>query len=96
MKTTFDRLSTVLLRTYKVDPATWTPNLRLEDLGIDSLGIGLMLFDIEDEFKIKFVSEPQPLLTVGDVVAYIDEVVMTQRLDAGLSVAEPVAPMPAL
>ncbi|MGH8209448.1 MAG: acyl carrier protein, partial [Steroidobacteraceae bacterium] len=72
MKTTLERLRTILLRTYKVDPETLTPELRLEELSIDSLAIGLLLFDVEDEFKIAFTSEPDSLVTVGDVVQYID------------------------
>jgi acyl carrier protein len=76
---TFDRLAKILLKTYKVDPATLTPELALEELGVDSLGVGLMLFDVEDEFKIKFTRDPGPLRTLGDVVLYIDGVILGQR-----------------
>jgi acyl carrier protein len=72
MTTTFDRLKSILLKTYPVDPETLTDDRPLEELGLDSLGIGLLLFDVEDEFKIKFTSEPGRLKTVRDVVAYID------------------------
>ncbi|HUX74851.1 MAG TPA: acyl carrier protein [Steroidobacteraceae bacterium] len=77
MKTTFDRLKVVLLRTYHVDAETMTPALPLEQLDIDSLGIGLMLFDAEDEFGVKFTAAPDGLRTVGDVVRYIDDVIST-------------------
>lgn len=72
---TFDRLAKILLKTYPVDPATLTPDRRLEELGVDSLGVGLMLFDIEDEFKIKFNRDPGSLQTLADVVSFIEEVV---------------------
>lgn len=75
---TFDRLAKILLKTYKVDPATLAPELSLEELGVDSLGVGLMLFDVEDEFKMKFTREPGPLRTLGDVVLYIDGVILGQ------------------
>lgn len=78
MKTTFERLKAILLKTYRVDAATLTPQLQLSQLGIDSLGLGLLLFDVEDEFTVKFTSEPGPLQTLGDVVVYIDEVMTTQ------------------
>lgn len=82
--TTLDRLAKVLLKTYKVDPTALTADLRLEELGVDSLGVGLMLFDVEDEFKIKFNQDPGPLITLGDVVLYIDNVIDMQRHDAQL------------
>jgi len=72
MTTTFDRLKGILLKTYPVDPETVTDDRPLAELGLDSLGIGLLLFDVEDEFKIKFTAEPGRLKTVHDVVAYID------------------------
>lgn len=72
MTTTLERLRTVLLKTYPVEPDAVTCDRPLEELGLDSLGIGLLLFDVEDEFKIKFVSDPGPLRTVKDVVNYID------------------------
>lgn len=78
MKTTLERLRTIVLRTYMVDPATLTGDLSLDQLGIDSLGTGLLLFDAEDEFRVKFFTEPGKLRTLGDVVRYIDEVIATQ------------------
>ena len=44
MTTTFDRLIKILIKGYKLDPATATPQLRLDDIGVDSLGVGLLLF----------------------------------------------------
>ncbi len=80
MTTTFDRLIRILKKTYKVDAATTTPALRLDELGVDSLGVGLLLFDVEDEFQIKFSRDPGPLHTLADVVLYIDEVIAEQQL----------------
>lgn len=87
MQTTFDRLKTILLRTYPVDPEQLTPDSRLEDLGVDSLGIGLLLFDAEDEFKIKFTVEPGAFSTLADVVRYIDEIVGKQPDRVGFAAA---------
>lgn len=84
MQATLDRLKGVLLKTYPGDPDTVTLDQSLEALGVDSLGIGLLLFDVEDEFKIKFTSDPGPLRTVGDVVKFIDEMV-TSRSDHELA-----------
>lgn len=81
---TFDRLVKILSKTYKVDPATLTTESGLEELGVDSLGVGLMFFDVEDEFNIKFNRDPGPLRTLGDVVLYIDAVILEQRQDTQL------------
>ena len=80
MTTTFDRLIKILMKTYKLDPASLTPQLRLDAIGVDSLGVGLLLFDVEDEFHIKFERDPGPLQTLADVVAYIDQVMSEQPL----------------
>jgi acyl carrier protein len=80
-----------LLKTYPVDPSTVRLDQPLDELGIDSLGVGLLLFDVEDEFKIKLAADPGPLRTVGDVVGYIDEVLEAQRSEAE---ASPVSSLP--
>ena len=82
MTSTLDRLAKILLKTYNVEPSRMTPELRLDELGVDSLGVGLMLFDVEDEFKIKFTRDPGPLNTLGDVVSYIDGVIGEQSAAA--------------
>ena len=79
MANTFGRLAKILEKSYKHDPSKLTPDTRLDELGVDSLGVGLMLFDAEDEFGIKFSRDPGPLTTVGDVIAYIDAVISEQK-----------------
>ncbi len=85
MKTTFDRLIKILMKGYKLDPATVTPQLRLDELGVDSLGVGLLLFDVEDEFQIKFERDPGPLQTLADVVVFIDQVMSEQHATPALN-----------
>jgi acyl carrier protein len=83
--TTFDRLIKILMKGYKLDPATATPQLRLDEIGVDSLGVGLLLFDVEDEFQIKFERDPGPLQTLADVVVYIDQVMSEQQAAPALN-----------
>ena len=52
MNTTIDRLRVLLVKDYKLDPATLVPDAPLEALGIDSLGVAELMFNIEDEFKV--------------------------------------------
>ena len=82
MSTTIDRLRLLLAKDYALDPATLVPDAALDALGIDSLGVAELMFNVEDEFKVTIPGDPVALRTVGDVVAYIDDLVATQRTDA--------------
>ena len=77
--TTFERLQAILVKDYKLAPESLTLDAPLEGLGIDSLGVAELLFNVEDEFGIQLPPEPVQLPTVGDVVRYIDELVAAQR-----------------
>ena len=96
MNTTIDRLRMLLVKDYKLDPATLLPDAPLEALGIDSLGVAELMFNIEDEFKVTIPGDPVALTTVGDVVRYIDDLVATQQpgAAAGNSAGLRTAPAP--
>jgi acyl carrier protein len=79
MTTTFDRLSAILIRDYKLPAEKLTLDAPLESLGIDSLGLAELLFNVEDEFKIALPPEPVALATVADVVRYIDDLVAARH-----------------
>lgn len=87
MSTTFERLSAILTKDYKLPPDRLTLDATLEGLGVDSLGTVELLWNIEDAFKIKLPSDPVDLPKLGDVVRYIDELVGKQG--AGLAAAAP-------
>ena len=91
--TTFERLSAILVKDYKLAPEALTREAPLEGLGIDSLGVAELLFNVEDEFGITLPPEPVQLPTVGDVVDYIDRLVAAQRGDGSASdaAAEPIS-----
>lgn len=81
--TTFDRLCAILMKDYKLQAGQLTPDAPLEALGIDSLGVADLLFNIEDEFGISLPPEPVQLLTIGDVVRFIDDLVARAPGQAG-------------
>ena len=96
MNTTLDRLRVLLVKDYKLEPDLLTPDAPLEALGIDSLGVAELMFNIEDEFEVAIPGDPVALATVGDVVRYIDGLVTTQHpTDASAAVAADLA-VPAL
>lgn len=79
MTTTFEQLSSMLIKDYKIPPESLTLDAPFESLGVDSLGMAELMFYIEDEFSIKLPHEPVELPTVGHVVRYIDEQIAEQH-----------------
>ena len=79
MKSTFDWLRATLIEQYKLDPDKLTLDAPLEALGVDSLGIAELLFNVEDEFGIVLPPEAVQLSTMADVVRYIDELILVQK-----------------
>ena len=75
---TTDQIIAMLVKDFKVDPVRLSPDARLEDIGIDSIGVAELLFNIEDEFHLKLPDVPLDLTTFGDVVRYVDEQIAAQ------------------
>lgn len=79
MTETYDWLCKMLEAEYKIDPSRLAPDTPLEALGIDSLGMAELLFNVEDEFGITLPPEPVDLPTVGHVVRFIDALILTRK-----------------
>jgi acyl carrier protein len=92
MTSTFERLSAILMKDYKLQPDRLTLDAPLESLGIDSLGTVELLWNIEDSFQIKLPSDPVELPTLGDVVRYVDGLIASQ----GAVLATPSIGTPAM
>ena len=90
MTTTYDWLRATLIKEYKLDPDKLVTDAPLEDLGIDSLGIAELLFNVEDEFGITLPPEAVQLPTMGDVVRFIDALILAQKGNGDS--LKPVAP----
>lgn len=87
---TFKQLRRILLRDYPLDSGVITPEAALDSLGIDSLGVAELLFNIEDEFKISVPAEPVQLASVGDVASFIDGLIAAQQAPATPAGAAPL------
>lgn len=97
--TTSERLANLLEKHYKVPPERLAPDVPLAALGIDSLGMGEMLFIIEHEFSVELPYEPPTLTTFGDAVRYIDGLLAArERQEPGSAgtTAPDIAPDPHL
>lgn len=73
--TTVDRIRTMLVQDYKLAPDSLTLDARLEDLGIDSLGMAELVFNIEDAFALSVPDTAVTLTTLGEVVGFIDDLI---------------------
>lgn len=78
---THEQLKDMLIREYDVDPGRLRPEARLEDIGLDSLGVMELMFRIEDVFGVKLPPEEVPVDTVQDVVAFIERLQAAQPRD---------------
>jgi acyl carrier protein len=78
---TLERLQKLLERDFQLAPSALVAEATLESMDIDSLRMIEILFSIEDEFKIAIPAEQaqirERVKTLGDLAAYIDEIVAT-------------------
>ncbi len=56
----------------EVDAATILPDTELATLGVDSLTVAELIFDLEDKFDITLGDERPSLIVVQDIVDNID------------------------
>ena len=77
--TTLERLQTILLDHYPLQREALAPDAQLADLEIDSLGVMELFFNIEDEFALTVPNDKLELNTIGDVVGYIDRLIVEQH-----------------
>ena len=94
MTATYDWLRATLVKEYKLDPEKLTLDAPLDALGVDSLATAELLFNVEDAFGIVLPPEPVELPTVGDVVGFIDALILAQVGQAGAPASEASAPLP--
>jgi acyl carrier protein len=71
-------LAEVLSEKYDVDPDTISPEATLTELGLDSLTIVELLFDVEDEFEIEIPEERATFQTLAEAAALVDELVQAK------------------
>jgi acyl carrier protein len=73
---TLEALQDLLIGAYGLAREQIGPDAELASLGVDSLGLVELLFQIEDRFDVQIPGDaPTDLRTVADVVAYIETLV---------------------
>ncbi len=94
MTNTADKIRAMIAKDFKIDPERLSDDARLEDLGVDSIGMAEVIFNVEDLFGLKLPDMPTQLETFGDVVRYIEGEIATQQPEVAGAAAEPPAPAP--
>jgi len=77
MSTTFDKVQALLVEKYNLPPGDITPQSTLESLGLDSLDLIELLFEVEDAFNIRVPQEGGAALrsaTVQEIADSVDRV----------------------
>jgi acyl carrier protein len=70
---TLQTLQDILVKDYGLVRDQISPGAVLTTLGLDSLSVLELMFKIEDNFHLKIGDDtPTDLVTIGDVVRYID------------------------
>ena len=74
----YEFLAQVLSEKYDVSPDAISPEASLTELGLDSLTVVELLFDVEDEFEIEIPEERATFQTLAEAAALVDELVQAK------------------
>ena len=72
---TFETMKRIIVKDYELAPERLTPDTPLADVDLDSLAITELIFALEDEFNVVAKTNGQGMQTLGDIAAYIDQLI---------------------
>ena len=75
MTTTFETMKRIIVKDYELAPERLAPDTPLADIELDSLAITELIFALEDEFNVTAKTNGQGMQTLGDIAAYIDQLI---------------------
>ena len=74
MTTTFEKVQSIFVTKYDLAPERITPDVTLESLGLDSLDLIELLFEIEEAFNIRVPQEGGTAMRTATVQQIVDNV----------------------
>lgn len=74
----FAYLQEVLTKKYDIKPEAVRPEATLEELGLDSLAVAELLFDVGDQFGIEVPDDRTDFKTLGEAAAIVDELIQAK------------------
>lgn len=78
MTTTMERLQRILENKFSVPPAKVVPEAQFESLGLDSLDLIEVLFEVEEEFNIRVPQDGSQALRAATVQSIVDSIEKAQ------------------
>lgn len=72
-------LSEILIDKYGVKAEALGPEATLTELGLDSLTLTELLFDLEDKFSIEIPEDRATFRTLGEAAGLIDDLVRARQ-----------------
>ncbi|TAK90367.1 MAG: acyl carrier protein [Burkholderiaceae bacterium] len=79
---TFEKIQDLLVKKFGLDPSDIHADSTLESLGLDSLNVIELLFDLEDEFGITIPDDANNRVrptSVGEVVTLLDNLLSREN-----------------
>jgi len=71
----FDVIKEILVKEFDIAPEDIRPESDLESLGIDSLAVIELIFQVEEKLGMSLPDERVPVKTLGDVVQFLDQLI---------------------
>jgi len=75
----YDYIRQLLIDKFDVDANAIAPEATLESLGLDSLTMVELMFDISEKYDIEIPTDKLDFKTLGEAVALIDETVQAKN-----------------
>ena len=75
MTTTFETMKRIIVKDYELAPERLMPDTPLAEIELDSLAITELIFALEDEFNVTAKTNGQGMQTLGDIAAYVDQLI---------------------
>ena len=86
-----DRIRALIAKDFNIPPERLSDDARLDELGVDSIGMAEVIFNLEDAFGLKLVEPPAQMETFGEVVRYV-EAMLAEQLPGTPESAPPPPP----
>ena len=79
MTSSFDYIRQTLIDKFEVDEDAISPEATFETLGLDSLTMVELMFDVSEKYDIDLPTDKLDLKTLGEAVELIDETLQAKN-----------------
>lgn len=91
---TLEILQDLLIKEYTLTREQLAPDAQLTALGVDSLGLIELMFQVEDRFGITLPEDKPPIMvTIGDLAVYVDNFLVPRTASPQSTAAAAVLPV---